>query len=72
MHIKQNQIERMVKYIYIYSKMWNAADEGHPHQLSHPECLPTHVIQMTKGVNSTQSDLYPVPPVLCAPITEQT
>lgn len=47
----------------------NTADEGHPHQLSHHECLPTHVIQMTEGLNSTPSDLSLVPLVLCAPIT---
>lgn len=36
------------------------------------ECLPTHIIQTMEGLNSTQADLSPVPPVLCAPITEQT
>ncbi|KAF0029627.1 hypothetical protein F2P81_018732 [Scophthalmus maximus] len=30
------------------------------------------VIRMTEGANPSQFDLSPVPPVLCAPITEQT
>lgn len=69
MHIKTKSKWLKKKVRNVETK--NAADEGHPHQLSHSECLPTHAIQMTDGVNSTESDLSPVPLVLCAPITEQ-
>lgn len=39
--------------------MESEKNEGYPDQLRHPECLPTHVIQVEQGVNSTQFDLIP-------------
>lgn len=47
--------------------------QGIQNPLSHAECLLTDIIQMAEGgVSPSQFDLSLVPPVLCAPITEQT
>lgn len=38
---KKKNKEKMM----LIAKTESAADEGHPRRLSHPPCLPTHVIQ---------------------------
>lgn len=57
-------------------KVINDKEKGQPHQLSHHECLSTHFIQKTAGGDGggirLRLTFSPVPPVPCAPITEQT